>query len=112
MSFNFSCTKCGKCCKGGGPALSIDEVFKYQDFFISGLRWTAYFVSDRETTTIRDGSRVDSRVLDDHFSTLSGGYLKRDGDKTYPLVYPTVTGYDMAPGHACTALKEDNSCGL
>jgi Fe-S-cluster containining protein len=112
MSFSFACTKCGKCCKGGGPALSIDEVFKYQDVFISGLHWSAYHASDDETTTLADGSRVSSVELHNHFDSLSGTFLKRRGDKTYPLVYPAVTGYDLAPGNACTALNEDNTCRL
>jgi Fe-S-cluster containining protein len=112
MSFAFSCTKCGKCCKGGGPALSIDEVFKYQDVFISGLHWSASFVSDYETTTLADGHRVSSVDLEKHLSSLSGSCLKREGDRTYPLVYPSVTGYDLAPGRGCTALNADNSCRL
>jgi len=47
MAFAFSCTACGKCCKAGGPALSIEEVFKYQHVFISGLHWAAHNVSHK-----------------------------------------------------------------
>ncbi len=72
MAFAFSCTKCGKCCKGGGPALSIDEVFKYQDIFIAGLRWTAYSVSDRHLSPGPGGAYAPSAALRDHFSSLCG----------------------------------------
>jgi Fe-S-cluster containining protein len=112
MSFSFACTQCGKCCKGGGHALSIDEIFKYQDVFISGLHWSAHHVSNDETTTLLDGSRFNSVDLHNHFDSLCGTFLKGRRGKTYPFVYPAVTGYDMAPGNPCSALNEDNTCRL
>jgi Fe-S-cluster containining protein len=112
MSFSFACTQCGKCCKSGGPALSIDEIFKYQDVFVSGLYWAAQHVSDDETTTFDDGSRVSSADLSNHLASLCGTFLKRGRGKTYPLVYPAVTGYDLAPGNPCSALNDDNTCRL
>ena len=109
--FAFSCTKCGQCCKGGGPALSIDEIFKYQDTFISGLRWGGYAVSKNLFTTLDRNYLLESAKLYDHLGAFCTSFPDR-GDTIYPHIYPLATGYDLAPGRACTALDEDGSCKL
>ena len=41
---------CGKCCKSGGPTLSVDEIFAFQkDFIILGCM-KAYFVDSEKMT--------------------------------------------------------------
>jgi len=112
MPFTFSCTQCGKCCKGGGPSLSIEEVFKYQDVFISGLYWSAHYVSDKPLSPSPYGLPIPSQDLRQHFSDFCASSTNTKGPSRYPFIYPFVSGYDPAPGRGCTALNADGTCSI
>jgi Fe-S-cluster containining protein len=112
MAFAFSCTACGKCCKGGGPVLSIEEVFKYQDVFISGLRWTAHYIQHKHFTPHPAGGElVPTMWLKEHYSEFLSSFTT-EGHTRYPVIYPYVTGYTLARGMGCSALNADGACSL
>lgn len=93
--------------------MSVDEVFKYQYVFISGLTWSAHFVSHKVLTPspFGDGGSVPSDQLRKHFSSFSHAFAEKH-DTVHPFIYPCVSGYDIAPGHGCTALNTDGTCSL
>jgi Fe-S-cluster containining protein len=107
--FAFSCTACGKCCKHGGPALSIDEVFKYQNTFISGLRWSGYAVPKKYTMTFK-GETVDAQKMRNHLASFAAPSFDDKGDTIQPHIYPIVTGYTLE--RSCSALNADETCSL
>jgi Fe-S-cluster containining protein len=112
MAFAFSCTACGKCCKSGGPALSIHEVFKYQDVFISGLYWGAQYVPHKPLIPHPlDRELMPAAVAKEHYSEFLCSFTEEDHSR-YPVIYPKVTGYTLAPGVPCTALNGDGTCSL
>lgn len=107
--FAFSCNQCGDCCRGGGPALSIEEIFKYQNVFITGLRWTGN-MQHRKHFDAWDGEIVDMQRLRDHVASLSGPVQEHKGHDLYPHIYPLVTGYSV--NRPCPALASDGTCTL
>lgn len=102
-AFAFSCTKCGECCKRGGPALSIEEVFKYRDVFISGLYWSGRMLHKKRFDAW-DGEIVDMQKLLDHVESFSATAPEYRGHDVYPHIYPIVTGYAKGGNQACPAL--------
>jgi Fe-S-cluster containining protein len=107
--FAFSCTACGKCCKHGGPALSIDEVFKYQNTFISGLRWTGHAIPKKYTMPFK-GEIVDAQKMRNHLASFAAPSFDDKGNTIQPHIYPLVTGYAL--GRGCNALNADETCSL
>lgn len=115
MEFIFDCFKCGKCCNAG-PALSVDEAFKYQEMFIIGLRYQVqhYEQYGKLIAGWMDGQIFSSKDmalfvdrLREIFPAIHGG-----SNGSFLNVYPFVSGYSLAPGNMCEALGESMECKL
>lgn len=113
MGFAFSCTSCGKCCKGGGPALSIEEVFKYQSVFITGLHWSIHSVADKSFVAhpLDPKRLLPASKLKAHYASFLPS-IDTPRHTEYPFIYPIVTGYTLAEGESCSALNADGTCSI
>jgi Fe-S-cluster containining protein len=110
-AFAFTCTKCGDCCRSGGPALSIAEIFKYQDVFITGLRWDCKAVPKNKHLFNFKGETAAARNLDKHFASFCPASFTDKDDTLHVHIYPLATGfYHERP---CPALNAgEGTCTL
>ncbi len=110
-AFAFTCTACGDCCRSGGPALSIDEVFKYQEIFITGLRWDCKAVPKNKHVFNLMGEPASALNLDKHFATFCPASFTDKNDTLHIHIYPMATGFYHA--RPCPALNTDvGTCTL
>jgi len=109
-AFAFTCTQCGDCCRHGGPALCIDEVFKYQDIFITGLRWGCQAVPKKHVFTFK-GEPAAAQKMRNHFATFCPASFDDKADSVHVHIYPMVSGYYTE--RPCPALNtEEGTCNL
>jgi Fe-S-cluster containining protein len=125
-TWSFKCTQCGKCCTAG-PALGVEEVFKYQDTFISGLMFQASFLSNDPRHAPIPG-HLDP-VGQAKLSGAAGAVYRKDlaehlkpmlpriheiGGTNYLHIYPAEFGYSQAEDatERCPALVDGKLCSL
>lgn len=116
MAFAFECTACGKCCSTG-PALSIDEIFKYQnEFIMSGI------FSGRGVDRLRPESRIaypgggiiEGHSLTEYLATLKDICAKWSNPHSdyYVVISATGVGFHGMKSGRCEQLDADNRCKL
>jgi Fe-S-cluster containining protein len=88
------------------PPLSVGEVFKYQDIFITSLYWSARPVPKKHVINFK-GETVDAHRLGNHIASFPAPSFDDKVATLYPHIYPIVTGFTQ--GSPCPALAGDGT---